>query len=173
MQDYGEPTATWDQTLSLLHQLTLLWSNQSLSSSDKSPSPLIFTPRKGGEAVLRDLRAELLKLRSADTQAVDIRLSFRAEDYAWVMEPISLRAMVLLDAGNAVRLRARYLRCWTCQQWFEMSRADQHYCSSACRGSAFRASSPSPSVANPLSIHASPLSPTLTNPLSIHASPSR
>jgi hypothetical protein len=138
MRRYSEETYIWDQAIELLHVLRTLWRNDE-SVSPPSPVPLIFAPGRGAEATLRELGDALLRLRSVDASANDIGLSFQRETYTWVIRARSLRAMVLLDAGRAVHQRARYLRCRTCQQWLEMARRDQIFCSSACRAAAFRA----------------------------------
>ncbi len=138
MRRYSEETRTWDQTIRLLQQLRTLWKEGETVNSQPS-MPLVFMPGRGAEAILRDLGDAILRLRSQDASANDIGLSPQRANYTWVIQVRTLRGMVLLDAGRAVHQHASYLRCRMCQQWFELVRKDQIYCSSACRAAAFRA----------------------------------
>jgi hypothetical protein len=141
LRDYDEPVRDWERLHALLRAVSLLWSEA---------TPIAFgvlVLRRDAEPVLQDLRAEVRDLRVG----IDLRAGPHIDGLAWEIEPISLRAMLLLDAGEAVRQRLRYQRCAFCTLWFSPSRSDQRFCSETCRKNAFQHTEPSspPALAPP------------------------
>lgn len=133
LREYGEPVALWEETLDLLQRLASLWNDPAPGQAAR------FVPRPGAEGILQELRTALGGLRTQQHVLTDIQLHFDSTQYDWIVEPRSLQAMLLLDAGAAVRARTRYQRCLSCDGWYEVAREDQRFCSAVCRSQHFRA----------------------------------
>jgi hypothetical protein len=77
------------------------------------------------------------KLRVAASQAaVQGEIAPRLVEWRLQLQPMSLRAGLLMGCVSDIADRRRFRRCDHCTEWFPLARSDARFCSSACRQAA-------------------------------------